>query len=249
MAELHDRIRAWWDEDAGTYDAAAGHSMSDPIERAAWRAVLERSLPPAPARVLDVGAGTGAMSLLASELGYDVTGVDLSEGMLARARRKADEDGLAVTFALGSAAEPPPGPFDAVMERHVLWTIDDPVTALRGWRERVAPGGRLAVFEGSWGGSGPFAGFRESIHQAARRLLRRDGAAAHHAPYPPEILDGLPLAGAGSPEPFVAAVRDAGWRRIRIVRLRDVEWAVARREPWPLGWLGHRDRWALLAEA
>ena len=38
--------------------------------------------------MLDAGAGTGALSLLAAELGYVVTALDLSEGMLSKARER-----------------------------------------------------------------------------------------------------------------------------------------------------------------
>ena len=34
MAEVHDRIRDWWDRDAGTYDRSASHAMTDPVEAA-----------------------------------------------------------------------------------------------------------------------------------------------------------------------------------------------------------------------
>ena len=53
-------------------------------------------------RVLDVGAGTGALSLLAAEIGHRVTALDLSEGMLAVAERKAVERGLELEFVVGS---------------------------------------------------------------------------------------------------------------------------------------------------
>src|SRR6476619_4664630 len=76
MSDTHARIARWWDADAAVYDDAAGHAMSDPIEAAAWRRVLERTLPAAPADVLDVGTGTGSLALLAAELGHVVTGVD-----------------------------------------------------------------------------------------------------------------------------------------------------------------------------
>ena len=80
MGDMEHRIQAWWDEDAGTYDRSPSHAASDPVEAAAWRTALLRSLPPAPAKVLDAGAGTGAMSLLAADLGYRVTALDLSRG-------------------------------------------------------------------------------------------------------------------------------------------------------------------------
>ena len=48
--------------------------------------MLTRHLPPPPARVLDVGAGTGALSLPLARLGYQVTALDISPGMLERLR-------------------------------------------------------------------------------------------------------------------------------------------------------------------
>src|ERR671935_2957749 len=112
---VHRRLREWWDADSATYDQAASHSASDPVEASAWRQALLRHLPPSPARILDVGAGTGTMSLLAAQLGYRVTALDLSPGMLARAREKADAEGLEVETVVGAAHELPEGPFDAVM--------------------------------------------------------------------------------------------------------------------------------------
>src|SRR5881409_3947202 len=149
MPELHDDIRDWWDADAAHYDRSAGHALTDPVEAAAWTASLERFLPAPPSRVLDVGAGTGALSLIAAELGHDVTALELSEGMLDSARRKTEDRGLSISFVVGSAEEPPEGPFDAVIERHLAWTLPEPVGALRAWRAS-APTGRLVLFEGSW---------------------------------------------------------------------------------------------------
>ncbi|WP_435833085.1 class I SAM-dependent methyltransferase [Kitasatospora purpeofusca] len=52
-------------------------------------------MPPAPADVLDVGCGTGSLSLLLAEAGHRVAGVDLSPEMVARSRRKLFDAGLA----------------------------------------------------------------------------------------------------------------------------------------------------------
>jgi SAM-dependent methyltransferase len=54
----------------------------------------ELALPPGSA-ILDIGCGTGRHTIELSRRGYSVTGVDLSEGMLAQARKAADEAGVA----------------------------------------------------------------------------------------------------------------------------------------------------------
>jgi 2-polyprenyl-3-methyl-5-hydroxy-6-metoxy-1,4-benzoquinol methylase len=49
-------------------------------------------------KILDVGCGTGRHSIELSKRGYDVTGVDLSESQLARAREKAESSNLKINF-------------------------------------------------------------------------------------------------------------------------------------------------------
>lgn len=57
----------------------------------------------APRTILDLCCGTGNVSLLLAEMGYDVTGVDISPEMIAVARRKALDAGVTVTFAAQDA--------------------------------------------------------------------------------------------------------------------------------------------------
>ena len=247
MADVHDQIRAFWDRDSHTYDDSASHAASDPLEAAAWRAALLRALPDRGAKLLDAGAGTGALSLLAAELGYVVTALDLSEGMLSKARAKAEANEVDLTFVVGSAAQPPPGPFDAIMERHVVWTVPDPVSVLRAWRDVMVPGGRLVLFEGLWGAGTPAQMAKDRAAEVLRKALGIPGH--HHAPYPADVLAQLPLAEMPSPVPLIEMVHEAGWTSLRIQRLRDVEWAAMQHEPWPLGWLETRARYALIADA
>jgi SAM-dependent methyltransferase len=247
MTDVEDRIRDWWDADAEHYDRSPGHALSDAVEAAAWRAVLRDVLPETPARVLDAGAGTGALSLLAAELGHRVTSLDLSTGMLGKAEAKARARGLELEIVVGSVNEPPEGPFEVVMERHVIWTVADPVGALRAWREVVAEGSRLVMFEGIWAPTDPVGRAKAFMGEGLRRL--RGKADHHHASYPSDVLAQLPLSAMRSPLPLVDAIWEAGWRTVRIKRLRDIEWAAKLHEPWPLGWLEQRQRYVLVADA
>jgi SAM-dependent methyltransferase len=216
---LQDEIRAWWDEDAATYDNSATHRPRRPAERAAWTAALARLLPATPCRVLDCGAGTGFLSLIAARLGHQVTAVDLSGRMLAKLHQAAAPEGLAIQTVEGPADVPPAGRYDVVMERHLLWTLPDPEAALIAWRTAVPPGGRL-ISVGHMRETPGRSRVRGWLHQWQGR------APDHHSEYPDSIRAGLRLATA-SMDPTLSveiAVR-AGWQSPQLERLRDVEWA------------------------
>lgn len=216
-----EEIRRFWDADAPTYDNSSSHRPRDPAVQAAWTAALARVLPSDPSRVLDVGAGTGFLSLIAARLGHDVTAFDLSTQMLEQLRRSASEEGLDMKIVVGNAEEPPVG-FDVIMERHLLWTLRRPDDALRAWR-RAAHDGRLVLVESLWGRADPF----EAARSRLRGLLRsaRGQAPDHHSSYSDTLRTSLPLGTGTPPATLVEMAERAGWRDPRLDRLRDVEWA------------------------
>jgi SAM-dependent methyltransferase len=155
--------RELWDGEAATFDEAADHGLRDPAVRQAWRELLLSVLPPvvpeegaqrpsrrAPARIADLGCGTGTLTLLLAAEGYAVDGVDFSPEMVRRARAK--EPTGQVTFTEADADDPPldPGVYDVVLCRHVLWAMPDPPATLRRWIDLLCSGGRLVLVEGSW---------------------------------------------------------------------------------------------------
>jgi ubiquinone/menaquinone biosynthesis C-methylase UbiE len=181
MSDLAD-VRAEWDGYAADYDEDPDHGLRDPSVRAAWRSLLLEHLPPAPARVADLGCGSGSLSVLLAEEGYDVSGLDLSDRMLDVARAKATSAGVDVAFTQGDASRPglETGAFDVVLCRHVLWALPDPSAALARWVDLLRPGGRLVLVEGRWStGAGlPARRTTELVRQ------HRSEATVRHLPEP-----------------------------------------------------------------
>ncbi|MGW3322919.1 class I SAM-dependent methyltransferase [Streptomyces virginiae] len=172
MSEPTHAITEYWDAAAAAFDDEPDHGLRQEHTRAAWSRLLRSWLPGGPADVLDVldvGCGTGSLSLLLAEAGHRVTGVDLAPRMVERAEAKLAAAGLAGRFLVGDAADPPTGQerYDALLCRHLLWTLPDPGAALRAWVARLGPGGRLVLVEGRWreaGESGvPYAAGAESL--------------------------------------------------------------------------------------
>jgi SAM-dependent methyltransferase len=137
-----------WDREADVFDEEPDHGLADPRTRAAWRDVLLDALPAAPARIADLGCGTGTLTRLLSDEGYAVDGLDFSPAMIQRARAKVPD----ARFVIGDAAEPglEPAEYDAVLTRHVLWAMPDPEAAVASWARLLAPGGILVLVEGHW---------------------------------------------------------------------------------------------------
>lgn len=149
---MTSEVRDFWDQHAATFDQEPDHGLLDPGVRAAWAAVLLPLMPPGSASVVDLGCGTGSLSVLLAQAGHDVRGVDLSPRMVAAAQEKADSAGVPAVFVQGDASQPPcaPASCDVVLARHVLWALPDPAAALKIWVDLLKPGGLLVLIEGRW---------------------------------------------------------------------------------------------------
>ena len=148
-----DINRKIWDDEAETFDNEADHGLGLAHVRQAWKNLLANTLPDkSNASVLDVGCGTGSLSILLAEAGYTVTACDFSPEMIARAREKAIKANQAIQFHIMDAAFPEFNrqQFDVILCRHLLWALADPEKVLERWIHLLKPGGNLLLVEGFW---------------------------------------------------------------------------------------------------
>jgi SAM-dependent methyltransferase len=147
---VKQQVAAHWGRRAAGFDADFGHSIRTAAERAAWDRILDLVVGGrGTLDALDVGCGTGFLSLELAGRGHRVTGIDFAPQMLAEARKKPMAQGVAVRFEEGDAEQLPfaEGSFDLVMTRHVLWTLPHPEQAIDEWIRVLRPGGRLAAMD------------------------------------------------------------------------------------------------------
>jgi len=96
-------------------------------------------------KVCDLGCGDGYGSLKLGQLGYAVTGIDVSEEMIHKAREI--NTGNAASFEKGNISSLPfaVNSFDAVLAINSLEWIEEPIEALKEIQRVVKPGGNACV--------------------------------------------------------------------------------------------------------
>lgn len=123
--------------------------------------------------ILDVGVGTGL------ELAYfapdsNVVGIDLSEPMLRRARKRAVDGGLAPVIGLcvmdATRLAFPEGRFDAVLSPYLITVVPDPERTLDEMLRVVRPGGEIVLVNHVAAERGLRAGFERWLARQTRHL-------------------------------------------------------------------------------
>jgi demethylmenaquinone methyltransferase/2-methoxy-6-polyprenyl-1,4-benzoquinol methylase len=138
-----DAVRTMFDRIAPVYDAM-NRVMTAGLDQR-WRRLTAGAAVRPGDRVLDACCGTGDLAVADVRAGGRVVGLDFSEGMLERARRKTAE----VEWVRGDLLELPfgDGSFDAVTVGFGVRNVADLERALRELRRVLRPGGRLGILE------------------------------------------------------------------------------------------------------
>jgi ubiquinone/menaquinone biosynthesis C-methylase UbiE len=194
---VKQQVAAHWDRRALHFDEDFGHSIRTPAERAAWDRIFDLVLAGRGVlHALDAGCGTGFLSFELATRGHHITGVDFAAAMLAEARRKALERGMAVRLTQADAEQLPfrAGTFGLVISRHLLWTLSHPGAAIDDWIRVLRPGGRLVIVDS----------------QIVPGTAPPPGENARMSPEYEAVCDQLPFFGGRAREEIEALLREHG---------------------------------------
>lgn len=159
-----------FDRAANFYDQT--RPLFEPIATHGIQAILDLAGPQA--RVLDVGTGTGRISIPLLERGLDLIGCDLSSKMMGRLKEKLPAARIAQADA--SRLPFPAGQFDMVLTVHVLHLIPAWREALREFKRVLVPGGRYINVK-TWDAVGTT--IRGEMRRYWRRWLGEQGVDAN----------------------------------------------------------------------
>lgn len=219
---LKDEIRDYWSSRAATFDLSPGHEIFGEDERQAWHRLIERHLGPGDGRrALDLASGTGVISRLLCETGFIVTGLDFAEPMLERARAKHRALGSNASFVIGDAEDTrlPDDSFDAIVTRHLVWTLPDPRAAFADWLRVLKPGGSVLIVDADMAARS----MRQRLMRRAAALLRARSTAPATTPgvdreLHQRIVERVHFSGGAQAEAVAGLLREAGFENVTIDR-------------------------------
>ena len=211
-----EEVREMFDNIAPKYDLL-NHTLSMSIDRVWRRRVVGEVRRAKPGRILDVATGTGDLAIAMARCIRDVQvlGVDLSEQMLAVARRKIEARGLDGRIVLDRGDAERLAVADASVDVATVAfgvrNFGDLGAGLRELARTIKPGGKVVILEFSRPRNRVFRALYEfysyKILPRIGGLVSRDKRAYE---YLPASVGEFP-----APEEFMAMMARAGFRNCR----------------------------------
>ena len=233
--QIKEMVAHKWDLASETFDTHAGHGIQSQKERDAWKRAFLKFFPEKSLRILDVGCGTGELSLLFAEMGHEVSGIDISGQMLKIAKAKAEACGADIVFREGDAENPPfdTSSFDIVFSRHLLWTLPNPKAAVENWKRVLRKNGKVVIIDGVWDIGTLESRVRRNAGALLTLLLERKDPRKGHSGYSDELKTQLPHSGGAPLEKVKEYLLNSGFENLQVFDLKEVR--NAQKEKMPLG--------------
>ena len=223
--------------DAASYDALASafDLHTEKYSTYAVDALLNAARADRAKRIVDIGCGTGVVTLAAAGLqslsGAEVVGLDLSDGMLDFARKKAasQKNIRDISFVRGDAEalDMPDSNADAVVSLYAYRHLPHPDKAAREAFRILKPGGRIAVAAGSGPSLLSASGLKAVCARPTQIISQARGteraACGHlerlvetHLPAPKRReISAWSAVNSGFSASLTALIRDAGFSSVR----------------------------------
>lgn len=199
-----DRTPEGWGPIAHSYDQFIAPFLAQYAEDALRLSGLRKG-----ERVLDVAAGTGALSLMAARAGARVHATDFAPPMVALLQQRAKEAGVDIQAEVmdGQDLRVPEGAYDAAYSNFGVIFFPDREAAFRGMFKALRPGGRAAVT--AWAPADRLEWF------VAFGAAMRRADPEHKPPAQPPAVFSL-----SDPVKLKTEMEDAGFRNVHVETVR-----------------------------
>lgn len=176
---------------SANYRQRADSFFDDVPQRRRWQQVYREALGADSGKVLDVGCGSGTEALVAADMGFDVTVLDMGPHMVANAKEVARGRGFEIDGVVGDAEHLPfpDASFDFVISNNMLWLVPHPEKAIAEFYRVLRPGGRVAYIDGWWSQPAPF--WRRAWSRWASRQIAKEPGRVPTRPYTPEEAESM----------------------------------------------------------
>ncbi len=238
-----NEISDYWDKRAEGYSLSVNEQFENE-KRDLWIKTFEKYRPTQEKmKCLEIGCGPGFLSILLAIDGNEVTSVDYSEEMLAKAAENAGNMGVDLDIKKMDAQnlDLPDDTFDLIVNRNVVWVLEEPVKAYSEWLRVLKPGGRIIINDGNH-----YLRYYDETYAKFRELKRKELGDKPHKymlgvdPKPiDDIARDLPLSKVERPawdvgcfaklgvseimiEPSLGILKDENGEEVRIINYFDI---------------------------
>lgn len=219
--QIKQEIKDYWHKRSKAYDK--WHLARSEEEKLAYKKVLGKVLGNGNLNILDVGCGTGFVALLLAEMGHEVAALDITEGMMEKAKTHARESGLSIRFEIGDADNLPfdDESFDTVVCRWLFWTLPDHLRAMKEWVRVTRHGGKILVIDGKWRDLSSLTGLLKEICRGLGTIVYEKKFPWNYG-YRKEVNSLLPTRDGVTSDDAVRIFQQAGLSNISLEMLNEI---------------------------